>query len=63
LQLDIYGEAFDALYHAERKQPSIGKRGWNDLRAIVDWVCENWDQPKKGSGRRAAAVKRSCTAG
>ena len=60
LQLDIYGEAFDAVYHAERKQPLIGKRGWNDLRAIVDWVCENWDQPEEGlweSARRTPSVR------
>ncbi|MET1000996.1 MAG: glycoside hydrolase family 15 protein [Acidimicrobiia bacterium] len=63
LQLDIYGEAFDAVYHAERKLQVIGKRGWNDLRAIVDWVCENWDQPEEGlwevrGGRQAFVYGR-----
>jgi GH15 family glucan-1,4-alpha-glucosidase len=48
LQLDTYGEMLDAIWHAERGNPVIGQRGWNDLRGIIDWVCDNWDQPEEG---------------
>ena len=48
LQLDTYGEMLDAIWHAERSRPVIGNRGWNDLSSIVDWLCENWDQPDEG---------------
>ncbi len=48
LQLDTYGEMLDAIWHAERAEPVIGQRGWNDLRGIVDWLCDNWDQPDEG---------------
>jgi GH15 family glucan-1,4-alpha-glucosidase len=48
LQLDTYGEMMDAIWHAERDQPVIGMRGWNDIKKIVDWVCDNWDQPEEG---------------
>ena len=48
LQLDIYGEMMDAIFHAERDQPVIGQRGWKDLSGIIDWVAENWDQPEEG---------------
>jgi GH15 family glucan-1,4-alpha-glucosidase len=48
LQLDTYGEMMDAIWHAERDQPVMGTRGWNDVRKIIDWVCDNWDQPEEG---------------
>jgi GH15 family glucan-1,4-alpha-glucosidase len=48
LQLDTYGEMLDAIYHAERKQAVMGYRGWKDLSSIVDWLCDNWDQPEEG---------------
>ena len=45
LQLDIYGEASDAL--------SVGGdmgalRGWNALTSVLDWLADNWDQPDEG---------------
>ncbi len=48
LQLDTYGEMLDAVYHAERAQPVIGQRGWAVLSSIVEWLCDNWDQPEEG---------------
>lgn len=47
LQLDIYGEAFDALFATERFRP-IGHPGWSKLSGILDWLAENWDQPDEG---------------
>jgi GH15 family glucan-1,4-alpha-glucosidase len=48
LQLDTYGEMMDAVYYAERNRPLIGRRGWDDLVHVVDWLCDNWDQPEEG---------------
>ncbi|WP_431220613.1 glycoside hydrolase family 15 protein [Leifsonia xyli] len=47
LQLDIYGEALEALAVGERFRP-IGNPGWVKLRGILDWLAENWDQPDEG---------------
>ena len=48
LQLDIYGEAMDALYNAARQGIQIGHRGWTELSQIIDWVADHWDQPDEG---------------
>jgi GH15 family glucan-1,4-alpha-glucosidase len=47
LQLDIYGEAMDALSIAEDHHP-IGHPGWMKLVGILDWLGDNWDQPDEG---------------
>lgn len=47
LQLDIYGEAMDALSIAEDHHP-IGHPGWMKLVGILDWLADNWDQPDEG---------------
>ncbi len=28
--------------------PIVGERGWNDLTALMGWLCEHWDQPDEG---------------
>ncbi|HTR93121.1 MAG TPA: glycoside hydrolase family 15 protein [Trebonia sp.] len=48
LQLDIYGEALDALYYFAEQGAQIGHRGWTELSRIIDWVADNWDQPDEG---------------
>jgi GH15 family glucan-1,4-alpha-glucosidase len=48
LQLDIYGEAMDALLHADTTGLSMAYRGWLAVTEMVDWVCEHWDQPEEG---------------
>jgi GH15 family glucan-1,4-alpha-glucosidase len=48
LQLDIYGEAMDSIYLADRSGIVVGHRGWSDLAHIIDWLCEHWDQPDEG---------------
>jgi GH15 family glucan-1,4-alpha-glucosidase len=48
LQLDIYGEATFALRQAGGGRAPIGHRGWVDIRRIVDWLAQNWDQPDEG---------------
>jgi GH15 family glucan-1,4-alpha-glucosidase len=48
LQLDIYGEALDAAWQGENVQPNIQDRGWRDMTKMLDWLCDNWDQPDEG---------------
>ena len=48
LQLDIYGEALDAIYYADRHGLEIGYRGWTEIRALLDWLAAHWDQPEEG---------------
>ncbi len=48
LQLDIYGELIDSVYLYNKYGEPIGFDAWKDLTTIVDWVCQNWDQPDEG---------------
>ncbi|MCU1616896.1 MAG: hypothetical protein JWO98_4436 [Frankiales bacterium] len=48
LQLDIYGEALDALFDAKRAGLPLPYRGWQDVSAVLDWLVDNWDQPDEG---------------
>ncbi|MDL5350913.1 glycoside hydrolase family 15 protein [Microbacterium sp. zg-YB36] len=48
LQLDIYGEAMDALWHAHNSGLAIGQPGWLAVSGMLDWLADNWDQPEEG---------------
>jgi GH15 family glucan-1,4-alpha-glucosidase len=48
LQLDIYGEAMDAISLADARGVQPAHEGWKDLTRIIDWLCEHWDQPDEG---------------
>ena len=48
LQLDIYGEAADAIYTGDEMGLPIAHQGWLALTRIIDWVADNWDQPDEG---------------
>jgi GH15 family glucan-1,4-alpha-glucosidase len=48
LQLDIYGEALDSIYQMDHMTPVVADRGWADITAMLDWLCEHWDQPDEG---------------
>jgi GH15 family glucan-1,4-alpha-glucosidase len=48
LQLDIYGELIDSVYLFNKYGRPIYHDGWDALSRIVEWVCENWDQPDEG---------------
>jgi pentatricopeptide repeat protein len=48
LQLDIYGEAMDSLYHGNTRGLRIGHIGWTRLQKIMDWLTAHWDQPEEG---------------
>jgi pentatricopeptide repeat protein len=48
LQLDIYGEAMDAIQTGDDYGLEIAHSGWRALTGVVDWVADNWDQPDEG---------------
>jgi GH15 family glucan-1,4-alpha-glucosidase len=48
LQLDIYGEAADAILASDDAGIPIAYEGWLALSKIMDWVADNWDQPDEG---------------
>jgi GH15 family glucan-1,4-alpha-glucosidase len=48
LQLDIYGEALDSLFFADKRGLPVGHRQWLSIRALLDWLAVHWDQPEEG---------------
>jgi GH15 family glucan-1,4-alpha-glucosidase len=48
LQLDIYGEAIDSIYFADQRGIQMGHGGWLRVAEVLDWLCDNWDQPEEG---------------
>ena len=48
LQLDIYGEALDSIWLADRHGLRAGHLGWVKLAQLADWICDHWDQPDEG---------------
>jgi GH15 family glucan-1,4-alpha-glucosidase len=48
LQLDIYGEAMDAMLSGAEQGLPIAHHGWVALTKVIDWVADNWDQPDEG---------------
>ncbi|HSO17626.1 MAG TPA: glycoside hydrolase family 15 protein [Arthrobacter sp.] len=48
LQLDIYGEALDAVYSLDRFGDGIGQPGWVAICGLLEWLADNWDQPEEG---------------
>src|ERR671934_2487175 len=47
-QLDIYGELIDSVYLYNKHGAPIFHETWGNIRRIVDWLCENWDQVDEG---------------
>jgi GH15 family glucan-1,4-alpha-glucosidase len=47
-QLDIYGELIDSVYLFNKYGSPIFSNTWDNIRRIVDWLCENWDQADEG---------------
>jgi GH15 family glucan-1,4-alpha-glucosidase len=47
-QLDIYGELIDSIYLFNKYGRPIFHETWENVRRIVDWLCENWDQADEG---------------
>ncbi len=48
LQLDIYGALMDSVYLYNKYGTPISYDFWNDLRRLLNWVCDNWQEPDEG---------------
>ncbi len=48
LQLDIYGELLDSVYLYNKYGNPIPYGGWIKVRNLMNWLCENWQQPDEG---------------
>jgi GH15 family glucan-1,4-alpha-glucosidase len=58
LQLDIYGELVDSIYLFDRYGDQIVSESWTDLCRVVEWVCQNWEQPDEGIWETRGGRKR-----
>ena len=63
LQIDIYGELLDSVYLYNKYGTPIDYDFWLHLTKLVDWVCDNWEQPDEGiwevrGGRQEFAYSR-----
>lgn len=47
-QLGIYGEMMQAITSAHEAGIEIDDHGWQMLRSVTDYVCENWRRPDSG---------------
>ncbi|WP_082104572.1 glycoside hydrolase family 15 protein [Demequina soli] len=48
VQLDIYGEALEAIFVAAEAGLDLAHAGWVQLTELLDWLCDHWDQPEEG---------------
>ncbi len=48
LQLDIYGELMDSVYLFNKYGTHISYDLWNNLRQLLDWVCDRWQEEDEG---------------
>ncbi|MEU8529347.1 glycoside hydrolase family 15 protein [Streptomyces sp. NPDC048629] len=63
LQLDIYGALIDSVYLYDKWGKPISSGHWDEVGAVVDWLCDHWDQPDEGiwetrGGRRDYVYSR-----
>jgi GH15 family glucan-1,4-alpha-glucosidase len=55
LQLDIYGELMDAVYLSNKYRSPVSYELWQELRRIVNWVCDNWQRKDERLGVAASS--------
>ncbi|HET7036921.1 MAG TPA: glycoside hydrolase family 15 protein [Thermomicrobiaceae bacterium] len=48
LQLDVFGEVFDALYFAWKVGKYDPHHVWTHFQPLADWVAKNWQLPGSG---------------
>ena len=48
LQLDIYGELMDAIYLYSKYEHAFPHDSWIEVKRILAWLAENWNQPDEG---------------
>lgn len=47
-QLDIYGALIDAVYLYNKYVQPITSVLWKDVRRLVNWVCDHWQETDQG---------------
>jgi GH15 family glucan-1,4-alpha-glucosidase len=48
MQLDIYGELFDAVYLWNKYGTPVPYDGWVRLKRLLDWLAQNWNRSDEG---------------
>jgi GH15 family glucan-1,4-alpha-glucosidase len=48
LQLDIYGELFDAIYLSSKFGDALPYEGWENMKRVLRWLAEHWSDPDEG---------------
>jgi GH15 family glucan-1,4-alpha-glucosidase len=48
LQLDMYGELMDSVFLCNRDATPISWDFWSNLRRLLDWLAEHWQEPDNG---------------
>ena len=48
LQLDVYGEVSDALYHSRAAELARSKDEWALTKKLLDWLETGWQEPDEG---------------
>ena len=48
LQLDIYGELLDSVYLYNKYGSPISYDLWLELRRLIDWLGDHWNEPDEG---------------
>jgi GH15 family glucan-1,4-alpha-glucosidase len=48
LQLDIYGEMFDAIYLANKYGEGISHDDWLSMKQVLEWLAKNWNRADEG---------------
>jgi GH15 family glucan-1,4-alpha-glucosidase len=48
LQLDLYGAVLDAAYLHNKQGAPLDYDVWHNLKPIIDWLSENWQQLDEG---------------
>ncbi|MGH3133751.1 MAG: glycoside hydrolase family 15 protein [Gaiellaceae bacterium] len=48
LQLDVYGEIVDALYHSRRQGLEASDEAWALASKTFEWLESNWQEPDEG---------------
>lgn len=57
LQLNIYGELFDAIYLSSKYSDGLPYEAWQRQKEILRWLAKHWNEPDEGiwemrSGRK-----------
>lgn len=47
-QLDVYGEVFNAFYHARQEGLQAAEEGWNLEQELARFVMDAWQRPDEG---------------